>query len=247
MRGAACCPPWLAAPIAAPVTADDLSACSRSTGGREAGGFDTGVEKGLRRDPRRSPSSCIAWSPAARRVASSPGRTGHRRRARVTPAFFLWSEMPDEALIARARGEAARDPAGTGAGRAHARRPDARASLIDNFAFQWLGVRRSDATSRSAATSRTSIRCCARRSATEMRAVPRQHLCSEDPQRPRPAQRRLHVRERAAGAPLRHPDVRQQFRRVALTDPARRGSAWPGQRAHGLVVPGPHLAGAARR
>src|SRR6185312_11962518 len=55
------------------------------------------------------------------------------------------------------------------------------------------------------------------------RAVLRQHHA----RRPQPdgsPQRRLHVRERAAGAALRHPDVYgSRFRRVPVTSEARRG------------------------
>ncbi len=79
------------------------------------------------------------------------------------------------------------------------------------------------------------------------RAVLREHH-ARGSQRARSADGRLHVRQRAARAPLRHPEhLRQPLppRHAARREPAR--SARRGQRARGDVVSQPHLAGAARQ
>ncbi len=78
--------------------------------------------------------------------------------------------------------------------------------------------------------------------------VPRQHPARRQAQRARVARREVHVRERAARASLRH------FRHPRRSVPPRRARrsaplrpVRQGQRAARHVVPGPHVAGAARR
>ena len=88
--------------------------------------------------------------------------------------------------------------------------PKARA-LTDNFASQWLLLRNLKGhvpTPGDFPNFDNELRQAFRRG---NRALLREHRQGE-PQRPRPDQRRLHVRQRAAGAPLRHSErLRQQL------------------------------------
>ena len=71
---------------------------------------------------------------------------------------------------------------------------------------------------------------------------------SRRPQRPRSAARRLHVRERAAGASLRHPrHLRQPLPSRAGDRRGAQGAARPGQHARGDLARRAHVAGAARQ
>ena len=68
------------------------------------------------------------------------------------------------------------------------------------------------------------------------------------PQRARSADRRLHVRQRAAGAHYGIPNIYgSQFRRVTLDRRRTAGPARQGQRPDGDLARRPHLAGAARQ
>jgi hypothetical protein len=114
--------------------------------GREAGGFDTGIQKGLmailastkflyRAEPGSPPSDLAPGSGYAISDLELAWRL----------SFFLWSEGPDEALLALAERGKLHEP------KVYEQQVkrllvDPRSeSLVTNFAFQWLGVRRLDA------------------------------------------------------------------------------------------------------
>jgi len=108
--------------------------------GRKTGGFDRGVEMGLRRllaDPgfvfrfERDPAGTAAG--AAYRIGE------FELASRLS--FFLWSSIPDEELLAAAEKRTLRDPAVL---ERQVRRmlADPRSqSLVTNFAGQWLFLR----------------------------------------------------------------------------------------------------------
>ena len=120
-------------------------------------------------------------------------------------------------------------------------------ALVSNFVGQWLFLQKSsDGGARSAERSRFRRRPAPgippRNGAFRREHPPR------GSQRSRPADRQLHVRERAAGAALRHSEhPRDSFppRRSERPQPPR--SAGPRQRARGHVVPESHVAGRARQ
>jgi hypothetical protein len=128
-----------------PVTRVDMEpVMAQYHAGRAAGGFDAGVERGLR---------LILASPKFLfRTESAPaGRRGPARQAgveRVTDlelasrlSFFLWSSIPDDELLTVAAQGKLTQPAML---QTQVRRmlqdPKSRA-LVDNFASQWLMLR----------------------------------------------------------------------------------------------------------
>jgi hypothetical protein len=123
-----------------PITGEDLEgALSFYAEGRKAGGFDTGIQKGL---------MAILVSPKfLYRDHSPPPGTAPGADYRLNDSdlasrlsFFLWSQPPDEELIRLAAGGQLHQPAVLDA---QVRRmlADPRAhSLVTNFAFQWLNV-----------------------------------------------------------------------------------------------------------
>ena len=125
-------------------------------------------------------------------------------------SFFLWSSIPDEALLDAAAKGALKNRAGTRARRCGAcSRIRARRRSSKNFAGQWL----LPADDRGLAAQRLSVPELRREPAPGLpardRALLRQHRPRE-PQRARAADRRLHVRQRAARPALRHPERLRQ-------------------------------------
>jgi len=119
-----------------PVTADDLTpVMEQYEAGRRGGSFDTGIEHGLR---------LILANPKflfrVERAVDKPGPvTDVELASRLS--FFLWSSIPDDALIDAAVSGRLNTPAGLE--RQVTRMladPRARA-LTDNFASQWLLLR----------------------------------------------------------------------------------------------------------
>jgi hypothetical protein len=130
-----------------PVGRDDLEPLLEFyESGREIGGFETGVQKGLmailastkflyRAEPGGTPQNLKPGEAYAVTDLELAWRL----------AFFLWSEGPDEALLALAESGTLHEP---GVYDAQVKRmlADPRSeALVTNFAFQWLGVRRIDA------------------------------------------------------------------------------------------------------
>jgi Protein of unknown function (DUF1592)/Protein of unknown function (DUF1588)/Protein of unknown function (DUF1585)/Protein of unknown function (DUF1587)/Protein of unknown function (DUF1595) len=130
-----------------PVTDGDVDPLMKFyTEGSQEGGFETGIRKGLmailastkflyRASPTEPPKDLPPGSPYAVSDLELAWRL----------AFFLWSEGPDETLLKLAADNALHKPAEL---ERQVRRlladPRSR-SLVTNFAFQWLDVRRLDA------------------------------------------------------------------------------------------------------
>jgi hypothetical protein len=130
-----------------PVTQDDLTAAlAFYAEGHQEGGFETGIQKGLmailasthflyRADPSAPPAELEPGSEYAIDDLELAWRL----------SFFIWSQGPDETLLALAERNELHEPAVL---EREVRRmlADSRSrSLVTNFAFQWLGVRRLDA------------------------------------------------------------------------------------------------------
>ena len=116
-------------------------------------------------------------------------------------SFFLWSSIPDEQLLDLAAKGRLRDPATLQqqVGRMVA---DPRAdAFVTNFAGQWLYLRELATLQTEAAGFDDNLRRAFRRE-TELLF---DAIVRERPADRRAARRRLHVRRRAAGAALRHP------------------------------------------
>jgi hypothetical protein len=108
--------------------------------GRAAGGFEAGVELGLRR-LLASPEFLfrVERDPAGVATGASYAVSDLELASRLS--FFLWSSIPDDELLAAAVDGTLRQPEVL---EAQARRmlADARAdALVDNFAGQWLYLR----------------------------------------------------------------------------------------------------------
>ena len=85
---------------------------------------------------------CFASKPIP--SASQPGRPIALSDVELASrlSFFLWSSIPDDELLDLAIGGKLREAQRPrSAGAAHARRPRARAALVDNFFGQWLQTR----------------------------------------------------------------------------------------------------------
>ena len=179
---------------------------SRSTRkGRAEGGFETGIQKGVMAILastkflyRAEPGAPPAGSAARRRVRRQ------RSRARVAAVVLPLEPRPRrDAARARGRRHAAR------ARRARARkcgaclRDERSRSLVTNFAFQWLGVRRLDAIDPDPRLYPELRRGPAPRLHQGDGAVSRQHPARRDASVARLADGQPHVRQRAPRAPLR--------------------------------------------
>jgi cytochrome c5 len=123
-----------------------------STGRREGGSFDAGIQFALERllvDPdfllrvhRDPPSLQAGLGASARQVQASAYRLNDLELASRL-SFFLWNSIPDDRLLdAAERGQLSK-PAVL---EQHVRRmladPRATRALVDNFAAQWLNLRR---------------------------------------------------------------------------------------------------------
>ncbi len=108
------------------------------------GGFESGVERALRR--------LLASPEFLFRIEGDPDGVGPGVPYRVSDlelasrlSFFLWSSVPDDALLEAATANTLRDP-GVLAAQVHRMLGDPRAaSLTTNFASQWLHLRNLDA------------------------------------------------------------------------------------------------------
>jgi len=114
--------------------------------GREAGGFDAGIQKGVMAI-LASTKFLYRAEPGAAPRDLAPGAaypvTDLELAWRL--AFFLWSEGPDEPLLALAERNELHEPK-VYEQQVQRMLADSRSeSLVTNFAFQWLGVRRLDA------------------------------------------------------------------------------------------------------
>jgi hypothetical protein len=132
-----------------PVNDDDLKApMSFYTLGREEGDFESGIEGGLTAILsstkflfRAEPVRMVAAATTSDTVTIAP-LDDLALASRLS--FLLWSQVPDNTLLEAAGAGKLRDAEGT---RAQIRRmlKDPRsASLVTNFAFQWLNIARID-------------------------------------------------------------------------------------------------------
>ena len=223
---------------------------------RAAGAVSRGADGGRRfrrrhsRRPREDSHQSLVPVPVG---AGSGRRSPPGRAHRVSEldlasrlSFFLWSSIPDDELLNLAIAGRLRAP---GVLEAQVRRmiADPRAdALMNAFTGQWLQLRNLDKVMPDVLlfpdfddNVRQAIR-------TRDRAALRQHRPRE-PAGARTARRRLHVRQRAAGAALRHPE------RLRLAVPPRAGdrsesarAARPGQHPGDDRRGQAHVAGAAR-
>ena len=213
-----------------PVTVDDLDQLvSFYRRGHAAGGFEAGIETALR--------ALLASPEFLFRIERDPAGVAPGAPYRVSDlelasrlSFFLWSSLPDDELIDVAAARRLSDPAVL---RAQVQRmlADPRAeTLTTNFASQWLHLRNLDAVR----PGRPAVPRLRRQPAAELpprdgAAVP--ECPARGPQRRRPADGRLHVRQRAGGAPLRVPGRLRRplpargFCRRAAPGPACSGTA----------------------
>jgi hypothetical protein len=192
--------------------------------GRASGTFETGIQKGLMAMLssmnflfRAEPES----PPAERQADASYAVTDLELAWRL--AFFLWSQGPDETLLALAEQNHLHDEA-VFEEQIHRMLADPRSqTLVTNFAFQWLDVRRLgalDPDPRLYPNFDEDLRLAFR---TEMELFLASILRGGASVLDLVTAKHTFVNERLA----RHygiPDIRgDQFRRVELTDPARFG------------------------
>jgi hypothetical protein len=125
-----------------PVTAGDLEPLLRFYGtGRADGGFEAGVELAVRA-LLASPGFVFRAEQAP--PGAAPGTIHAVSDVELASrlSFFLWSSIPDDELLAVAEAGTLRHPLVL---EAQVRRmladPRAEASLVDNFAAQWLQIR----------------------------------------------------------------------------------------------------------
>jgi hypothetical protein len=127
-----------------PVTNEDLApALEFYAAGRAEGNFETGIQKGLmailastkflyRAEPAPPPADLAPGSPYAISDLELAWRL----------SFFLWSQGPDETLLALAEQNELHELAVLEREVRRMLADERSRSLVTNFAFQWLGVRR---------------------------------------------------------------------------------------------------------
>ncbi len=220
------------------------------SGRGKSGTFEDGIERGLQ--------GILSDPEFVFRTEVAPSRLNAGQAYRINDlelasrlAFFLWSTTPDDQLIDLAsRGRLSRSEGARGAGAPHARRIRSHDEFVENFAGQWLQLRNLP----SAAPSTQlfpdfddNLRQAFRSGSGD---VLRQRP-ARGPQRAGPADRGLHVRQRAPGAPLRHsehlrPPVPSCHARAARSTRSTR-TARQGRGPADDVEPGSHVTGAARQ
>ena len=217
--------------------------------GRAEGGFEAGIQAGARSACSSAPSSCSASSAIRPNVAPGASYRISDLELASRLSFFFWSSIPDDELL----------DAGRRAGSSRVRRVLERAGAADARRSAVAGAGR--ATSPGSGCTCAIVAVSARRSTcSRFRRQPAAGHCGAKPscsstasargsQRARPAERRLHVPQRAAGAALRHPErLRQPVppRDAASRQPAPR-AARSGQHPDRHVVREPHVAGVPRQ
>jgi hypothetical protein len=130
-----------------PVTNEDVApALDFYAEGNAEGGFESGIQKGLMAILastkflyRAEPGTPPADLPAGSEYAISNLELAWRL------SFFLWSRGPDETLLALANDGTLHEPAVLEREVKRMLADERSRSLVTNFAFQWLGVRRLEA------------------------------------------------------------------------------------------------------
>ena len=229
-----------------PVTKSDLQGLLEffDRGRQDGRSFEAGIQLALERvlvDPdfllrvyRDSPARDAAYRLSDLEVASRL-------------SFFLWSSIPDERLLDLAETRQLTRPAILDR---EVRRmladPRAADALVDGFAAQWLNLRRVGEVVVDPDRYPTYDESLLAGFRARDRALHRQHAAGGS-QRRRAAERQLHVRERTAGPPLRHPgDLRQPLPASLASE---RRPAWRAPRAGSAAgddfLPRSHVAGLA--
>ncbi|MEJ0100198.1 MAG: DUF1592 domain-containing protein [Pseudomonadota bacterium] len=123
-----------------PVTEDDLvPPLNFYTKARETQDFEAGIESGLTA-VLSSTKFLLREVPVVARTGDTEALGDLELASRL--AFFLWSAGPDQPLIDLATAKRLHDPAVLDAQMRRMLVDPRAAALIDNFAFQWLGVNR---------------------------------------------------------------------------------------------------------
>ena len=163
-------------------------------------------------------------------------------------SFFLWSSIPDDELLDAGGAQAACTTPATLERQVRRMLADPKAqALVDNFVGQWLqlrNLRNKQPNSHEFPDFDDNLR---RALDTETRAVLRLDH-ARGPQRARSDDGRLHVRQRAAGEALRHPEhLRQPLPPRHAGRRRAQGPARQGRDPDGDLARAPHVAGAARQ
>ena len=200
----------------------DAARASSGTGGRSRGAdFDTGIQLALERllvDPdfllrvQEDPPGAAPGEVYALSDLELASRL----------SFFLWSSIPDDELLDVAERGELTDPATL---RGQVRRMLAdprREALVSDFAAQWLHLRNLDEVKAEPSVYPDFDQDLVEAFRRETALFIAEHH-RRGPERPRPPRGRLHLRERAAGAALRHP--RRLREPVPARDAARSGAA----------------------
>ena len=191
--------------------------------GRRDGDFEAGIGLALER--------LLAGPEFLFRIERTPGNVAPRTAYRISDlelasqlSFFLWSSIPDDVLLDLAERGRLKDPA---VFEQQVRRmlADARAdSLVTSFAAQWLHLRNVDSASPDLEQFPYFDENLRDGVPEGDGALLRKHP-ARGSQRPRSAERRLHVRQRTAGAPLRDSG---HLRQPLPARPASRTATAPG-------------------
>jgi hypothetical protein len=208
-----------------PVTSDDVApALEFYAQGRAEGDFETGIQKGLMAI-LASTKFLYRAEPAAPPATVEPGSGYEISDLELAwrLSFFLWSQGPDATLLELAEQGTLHEPAVLERQVRRMLADERSRSLVTNFAFQWLGVRRLDAIDPDPRLYPNFDEDLRRAFTKEMElyldSILRQRLSVVDLL----TANHTFVNERLA----RHyglPDVRgDQFRRVELEDPRRFG------------------------
>ena len=213
----------------------------------EAGAFDDGIELGLVRvltDPAFL--FRVEHDPAGA-APGAPYRLGGLDLASRL-SFFLWSSLPDDALIDAAAAGELDDPAAVDAQVGRMLDDPRSDALIDNFFGQWL-LLRNMATAQPDPQAFPEFDENLRAAFDRESRLLLQHPAPRGPAAHRAADRRLHVRQPAPRPPLRHPRRGRQPLppRVAARRQRPRRVAGARQPADGHVVPRPDVRRVARQ
>ena len=215
--------------------------------GRSEGTFDTGIQAAVQRI-LASPKFIFRAeaAPAERRAGYRAYRVSDFELASRL-SFFLWSSIPDDELLKLAGEEQAATAGGPGAaGAAHAgRSPGRRAGR------QLRGPVAAAAEPAEHPAGQRHLPGLRRQPPAGVPARDRAALRQRHPggsQRRRPADRGLHLRQRAAGQALRHSErVRQSLPAGARHRGGQEGPARQGRGPDGHVARQPHVSGRARQ
>ena len=242
------------APIAGRSTDDDLQTLlDFYRAGRAEGALRRRHPAGRSSGCSSTPTSCSASNAIRRSAAPGAAVPAQRPRAGVAAVVLPLEQHSRRRAARRSPSQGTlREPAVLErAGAADAGRPRASSALVEQLRRPVAGPAQRCAASR-ADPERLfpdfDDKPARARSSRETELF-FESSAARGPQRPRPADGQLHVRQRAAGPALRHPErLRQPLPPRDASDDSARRAARPGQHPDGHdLVPEPHVAGAARQ